>query len=126
MESPEMSSDAETAQLEPPRFANCAAMTLAGLRGRFDASTRGDIPQQWARVVPQIDEVGDVRVGSATYGACFIHKAGGGFDVHEDGIRFYHPGGPLKPLVLETDVHPGFMTDLHQPLVITLTQTESV
>jgi UDP-N-acetylglucosamine 1-carboxyvinyltransferase len=40
--------------------------------------------------------------------------------------RFYHPGGPLKPLVLETDVHPGFMTDWQQPLVVALTQAAGV
>jgi UDP-N-acetylglucosamine 1-carboxyvinyltransferase len=49
-------------------------------------------------------------------------KVGGAFDVREDGIRFYHPGGDLKPVQIETDVHPGFMTDWQQPLVVALTQ----
>ncbi|BDI21826.1 UDP-N-acetylglucosamine 1-carboxyvinyltransferase [Herbiconiux sp. L3-i23] len=49
-------------------------------------------------------------------------KAGGKFDIYEDGIRFYHPGGELKPVVIETDVHPGFMTDWQQPLIVALTQ----
>ncbi|GHD11631.1 UDP-N-acetylglucosamine 1-carboxyvinyltransferase [Zhihengliuella salsuginis] len=53
-------------------------------------------------------------------------KIGGAFDVHDDGIRFYHTGKPLKPLVLETDVHPGFMTDWQQPLVVALTQAAGV
>ncbi|WP_196834984.1 UDP-N-acetylglucosamine 1-carboxyvinyltransferase [Zhihengliuella flava] len=53
-------------------------------------------------------------------------KIGGAFEVHDDGIRFYHPGGELKPLVLETDVHPGFMTDWQQPLVVALTQAKGV
>src|SRR5690606_22686164 len=35
-------------------------------------------------------------------------KVGGAFDVQEDGIRFWHPGGALKPVTIETDVHPGF------------------
>jgi hypothetical protein len=30
----------------------------------------------------------------------------------------------LKPVVVETDVHPGFMTDWQQPLVVALTQAE--
>ncbi|MDD9208134.1 UDP-N-acetylglucosamine 1-carboxyvinyltransferase, partial [Georgenia sp. 10Sc9-8] len=38
-------------------------------------------------------------------------KVGGAFDVTDEGIRFWHPGGDLNPIVLETDVHPGFMTD---------------
>jgi UDP-N-acetylglucosamine 1-carboxyvinyltransferase len=54
-----------------------------------------------------------------------FRKAGGGFDVHEDGIRFYR-GGPLKPVQVETDVHPGFMTDCQQPLIVALTQAEGV
>ena len=31
---------------------------------------------------------------------------------------------PLKPVVVETDVHPGFMTDWQQPLIVALTQAE--
>jgi UDP-N-acetylglucosamine 1-carboxyvinyltransferase len=53
-----------------------------------------------------------------------FRKVGGEFEVHEDGIRFRHPGGQLKPVVVETDVHPGFMTDWQQPLVVALTQAE--
>jgi UDP-N-acetylglucosamine 1-carboxyvinyltransferase len=49
-------------------------------------------------------------------------KVGGKFDVQEEGIRFWHPGGELKPVTIETDVHPGFMTDWQQPLVVALTQ----
>jgi UDP-N-acetylglucosamine 1-carboxyvinyltransferase len=55
-----------------------------------------------------------------------FRKAGGAFEVHEDGIRFYHPGGPLKPVQVETDVHPGFMTDWQQPLIVALTQAVGV
>lgn len=51
-----------------------------------------------------------------------FRKVGGDFDIEEDGIRFFHPGGDLKPVVIETDVHPGFMTDWQQPLVVALTQ----
>jgi UDP-N-acetylglucosamine 1-carboxyvinyltransferase len=52
-----------------------------------------------------------------------FRKVGGSFDVEETGIRFWHPGDALKPVVIETDVHPGFMTDWQQPLVVALTQT---
>jgi UDP-N-acetylglucosamine 1-carboxyvinyltransferase len=55
-----------------------------------------------------------------------FRKVGGAFEVHEDGIRFWHPGGPLKPVQIETDVHPGFMTDWQQPMVVALTQAEGV
>lgn len=55
-----------------------------------------------------------------------FRKVGGAFDVQEDGIRFYHPGGPLSPVQVETDVHPGFMTDWQQPLIVALTQADGV
>jgi len=50
-----------------------------------------------------------------------VRKVGGDFDVHEDGILFRR-GGELTPVVVETDVHPGFMTDWQQPLIVALTQ----
>jgi UDP-N-acetylglucosamine 1-carboxyvinyltransferase len=55
-----------------------------------------------------------------------FRKVGGAFDVDDDGIRFWHPGGDLNSIVLETDVHPGFMTDWQQPLVVALTQARGL
>jgi len=44
----------------------------------------------------------------------------------EGGIKFWHPGGELNAVALETDVHPGFMTDWQQPLVVALTQARGL
>ena len=55
-----------------------------------------------------------------------FRKVGGAFQIEDEGIRFYHPGGELNPVVLETDVHPGFMTDWQQPLVVALTQAHGL
>jgi len=55
-----------------------------------------------------------------------FRKVGGAFDIDEDGIRFYHSGTPLRSIALETAVHPGFMTDWQQPLVVALTQAEGL
>jgi UDP-N-acetylglucosamine 1-carboxyvinyltransferase len=55
-----------------------------------------------------------------------FRKVGGQFEVTTEGIRFYHPGGSLKPIALQTDVHPGFMTDWQQPLVVALTQAKGL
>lgn len=52
-----------------------------------------------------------------------FRKAGGAFDIEEDGIRFRRDGA-LRPVTVETDVHPGFMTDWQQPLIVALTQAE--
>jgi UDP-N-acetylglucosamine 1-carboxyvinyltransferase len=74
---------------------------------------------------------GDVYVRGATQPEMMTflntyRKVGGAFDVDDDGIRFYHPGGDLRAIVLETDVHPGFMTDWQQPLVVALTQAKGL
>ena len=55
-----------------------------------------------------------------------FRKAGGAFEIEDDGIRFWHPGGDLKPVVVETDVHPGFMTDWQQPLVVALAKANGI
>ena len=55
-----------------------------------------------------------------------FRKVGGAFDIEDDGIRFYHSGADLHPVVIETDVHPGFMTDWQQPLIVALTQAKGL
>lgn len=53
-----------------------------------------------------------------------LREAGGGFSVKREGIEFFYQG-PLKGgLHIETDVHPGFITDWQQPFVVLLTQAE--
>jgi len=51
-----------------------------------------------------------------------IREVGGGFDIKSNGIEFYYDGPMQAGLHLETDVHPGFMTDWQQPFVVLLTQ----
>jgi UDP-N-acetylglucosamine 1-carboxyvinyltransferase len=77
-------------------------------------ATGGDITVQGAR---QVDLMTFLNV---------FRSVGGAFDIGDDAIRFWHPGGDLRPLHLETDVHPGFMTDWQQPLVVALTQATGV
>ena len=74
---------------------------------------------------------GDIFVGGArqqemTTFLNVFRKVGGAFEIEDDGIRFFHPGGELNPVVIETDVHPGFMTDWQQPLVVALTQAKGL
>jgi len=51
-----------------------------------------------------------------------IREVGGGFDIKSNGIEFFYDGPMQGGLHLETDVHPGFMTDWQQPFVVLLTQ----
>jgi UDP-N-acetylglucosamine 1-carboxyvinyltransferase len=52
-----------------------------------------------------------------------LREVNAGFEVKKDGIEFFYKG-PLKGGIhIETDVHPGFMTDWQQPFVVLLTQS---
>ncbi len=54
-----------------------------------------------------------------------LREIGGSFVVERDGIEFFY-NGPLKGGAhIETDVHPGFMTDWQQPFSLLLTQSTS-
>jgi UDP-N-acetylglucosamine 1-carboxyvinyltransferase len=55
-----------------------------------------------------------------------FRKIGGDFEVKDDGITFWRRESGLRSTVIETDVHPGFMTDWQQPFVIALTQASGV
>ncbi|MBU1032677.1 UDP-N-acetylglucosamine 1-carboxyvinyltransferase [Patescibacteria group bacterium] len=57
-----------------------------------------------------------------------LRRVGVPFQILKDGIRVLGEEikGPLKPIALETDVHPGFMTDWQQPFVMLLTQADGV
>jgi UDP-N-acetylglucosamine 1-carboxyvinyltransferase len=77
-------------------------------------ATRGDIYVRGARQPEMMTFLNVFR------------KIGGAFEVDDDGIRFWREGDAQRSLVLETDVHPGFMTDWQQPLIVALTQTEGL
>lgn len=55
-------------------------------------------------------------------------RAGGDFTINADGdtLAFRRARRMLRPLALETDVHPGFMTDWQSPFVTALTQADGV
>jgi len=55
-----------------------------------------------------------------------FRQAGGAFNVRENGIEFWRAGKTLRAMALETDVHPGFMTDWQQPFAVMLTQAEGL
>jgi UDP-N-acetylglucosamine 1-carboxyvinyltransferase len=78
----------------------------------------------WASAALATD--GEIFVGGARQPEMLtflnvLRKVGGDFDIREDGILFRR-GGDLRPVTVETDVHPGFMTDWQQPLIVALTQ----
>lgn len=54
-----------------------------------------------------------------------VRRLGAEYEVVPEGIRFWRANS-LKPLEVETAVHPGFMTDWQQPLAIVMTQADGV
>jgi UDP-N-acetylglucosamine 1-carboxyvinyltransferase len=53
-----------------------------------------------------------------------LHEVNAGFEVKQNGIEFFYKGPLRGGIHIETDVHPGFMTDWQQPFVVLLTQAE--
>jgi UDP-N-acetylglucosamine 1-carboxyvinyltransferase len=51
-----------------------------------------------------------------------VREVGGNFRVKANGIEFSSDGELRGGIHIETDVHPGFMTDWQQPFVVMLTQ----
>lgn len=54
-----------------------------------------------------------------------VRRSGGSYEVKEEGIKFWREK-ELNGLELETDTHPGFMTDWQQPMTVVLTQAQGV
>jgi UDP-N-acetylglucosamine 1-carboxyvinyltransferase len=56
-----------------------------------------------------------------------LRKIGGGFHVKKNGIEFFKQKDILEgSLHIETDVHPGFMTDWQQPFGVLLSQVKGL
>ncbi|HEU64931.1 MAG: UDP-N-acetylglucosamine 1-carboxyvinyltransferase 1 [Candidatus Anoxychlamydiales bacterium] len=53
-----------------------------------------------------------------------LREVRAGFNIKKDGIEFFYDKELKGNLHIETDVHPGFMTDWQQPFVVLLTQTK--
>ncbi len=55
-----------------------------------------------------------------------LRQVGGGYSIEENGIAFFYEKELKGNVHIETDVHPGFMTDWQQPFCVLLTQVEGV
>ncbi len=74
---------------------------------------------------------GNVRLHGADQGTLLtflntLYRVGLDFAVEEDAIRFFGGDTPPRSIALETDVHPGFMTDWQQPFTVLLTQARGM
>lgn len=55
-----------------------------------------------------------------------VRRIGADYSIEPTGIRFTRGPGKLRGAEIETDAHPGFMTDWQQPLAVLLTQAEGL
>jgi UDP-N-acetylglucosamine 1-carboxyvinyltransferase len=53
-----------------------------------------------------------------------IKLLGAEYQIYNDGIKFFYDKPLIANIHLQTDVHPGFMTDWQQPLAVLLTQAK--
>jgi UDP-N-acetylglucosamine 1-carboxyvinyltransferase len=87
--------------------------------GAAALATHGDVTVHGAR---QVDMMTFLNTFTAVGGAFKVDDSPGS----EGSIRFWHPGNELSAVALETAVHPGFMTDWQQPMVVALTQARGL
>jgi UDP-N-acetylglucosamine 1-carboxyvinyltransferase len=76
-------------------------------------ASKGNITIEDARQIDMISFLNSIRLIGADY------------KIVECGLSFSYKG-KLKPLIVETNVHPGFMTDWQPPFLILLTQADGV
>lgn len=100
------------------------------LRG-FEHSVMPDRLESASWAAAAIATDGNIFVRNARQADMMIflnkyREIGGEFEVAEDGIRFFRAGEKLKPINIETAVHPGFMTDWQQAFVVVLTAADGV
>jgi UDP-N-acetylglucosamine 1-carboxyvinyltransferase len=73
---------------------------------------------------------GEVRVGGCAQDRLVtaidtLQKMGARFEITDDHIQASADAG-LKPAAVQTDTHPGFMTDWQPPLIVLMTQADGM
>ena len=63
------------AQIQPDRFEDGKALTLAGLKEHYKPDELQNIPQHWERFRPYMGNVPG-QVGAKTYGVCYNVNGG--------------------------------------------------
>ncbi|QDO87598.1 UDP-N-acetylglucosamine 1-carboxyvinyltransferase [Ornithinimicrobium ciconiae] len=99
------------------------------LRGA-EVRLEGDRNEAFSYLVAGLVTSGDVRVHGCRQDRLVtalttLRGMGAQFDITDDYIRATAPDG-LRPAAVQTDTHPGFMTDWQTPLVVLFTQANGM
>ncbi len=99
------------------------------LRGA-EARLHGDRLEAFSYLVAGLMTGGQVRVGGCAQDRLVtaidtLQKMGASFEITDDYIQASADAG-LRPAAVQTDTHPGFMTDWQPPLIVLMTQAEGM
>jgi UDP-N-acetylglucosamine 1-carboxyvinyltransferase len=99
------------------------------LRGA-EARLQGDRLEAFSYLVAGLMTGGQVRVGGCAQDRLVtaidtLQKMGARFDITDEYIQASADAG-LRPAAIQTDTHPGFMTDWQPPLIVLMTQAEGM
>jgi UDP-N-acetylglucosamine 1-carboxyvinyltransferase len=99
------------------------------LRGA-GARLQGDRLEAFSYLVAGLMTGGQVRVGGCAQDRLVtaidtLQKMGATFEITDDHISASAASG-LRPAAVQTDTHPGFMTDWQPPLIVLMTQADGM
>jgi UDP-N-acetylglucosamine 1-carboxyvinyltransferase len=95
-----------------------------------EARLQGDRLEAFSYLVAGLMTGGEVRVGGCAQDRLVtaidtLQKMGARFEITDDHIQASADAG-LKPSAVQTDTHPGFMTDWQPPLIVLMTQADGM
>lgn len=106
--------------------------TIDGVDSLHGAETSldGDRNEAFSYLVAGLVTRGEVRVHGCTQDRLVtaittLHRMGARFTITDDYLQAEAPDG-LRPAAVQTDTHPGFMTDWQTPLVVLFTQADGM
>ncbi len=106
--------------------------TIDGVESLKGAETTlaGDRNEAFSYLVAGMATGGEVRVHGCAQDRLVtaittLHRMGARFDITDEYIEASAPDG-LRPAAVQTDTHPGFMTDWQTPLVVLFTQADGM
>ncbi len=94
-----------------------------------DARLQGDRLEAFSYLVAGLMTGGEVRVGGCAQDRLVtaintLHRMGAQFTINDEWISA--SAAQLKPAAVQTDTHPGFMTDWQPPLIVLMTQADGM
>lgn len=107
-------------------------ITIDGVESLRGAETTlaGDRNEAFSYLVAGLVTGGEVKVHNCPQDRLVtaittLHRMGARFDITDDYIQASAPDG-LRPAAVQTETHPGFMTDWQTPLVVLFTQADGM